>query len=49
MLKKNNPFEKNPVYNGYGASMRSMFPKKKTNRKYSFSAKIRTFREICSL
>lgn len=46
--KKNNPFEKNPVYNGYGASMRSMFPKK-TNRKYSFSAKIRTFREIRSL
>lgn len=48
MLKKNNPFEKNPVYNAYGASMRPMFPKK-TNRKYSFSAKIRTFREICSL
>lgn len=48
MLKKKNPFEKNPVYNGYGASMRSMFPKK-TNRKYSFSAKIRTFREIRSL
>lgn len=28
MLKKKNPFEKNPVYNGYGASMCSMFPKK---------------------
>lgn len=40
--------KKNPVYNGYVASMRSMFPKK-INRKYSFSAKIRTFREIRSL